>query len=424
MTKTNERRLIITACVSGTLLEWYDFMLFGIFSPIISHLFFPSNNHIASLLATFGTFALGFLSRPIGAIIMGNRGDKKGRKSTFLISLVLMIIPSILIGLLPTYQTIGILSPILLIIFRIVQGISLGGESSGAITYLAEYAKGKERSLLSALPLLSGHAGILLSSLLGFGLTSYLSEDALHSWGWRLPFLLTIVLGAISFYLRTRMQETTIFQELKNKKTTARLPIKAIFQKQRKTLVTLTGALMLSVAFPYFLFFYLPSFVAENPAIDNNSTFFTNSWILLATLFFIPLASYFVTSRWRKQLMMWMCIAIMLLIFPVFHFFLNQNMIDYILIVILLGFFTTTYLSNAPALMAENLDHQFRYTGTSLAMNLAAAFFGGPVPFFMTYFSASPYFKYLAASYFFIIALVSLISLFVLNHQNKFNDTF
>ncbi|MFA8300908.1 MAG: MFS transporter [Hyphomicrobiales bacterium] len=418
----NKKPLIITACISGTILEWYDFTLFGIFSPVISELFFPSDSKVVSLLATFGTFALGFIARPIGAFILGNRGDQKGRKSTFLFSLILMIIPSILIGLLPTYHQIGVWSPALLILLRIIQGISLGGESGGAITYLAEYAKPRERGMFAALPLASAHAGILLSSVIGFVLIEIIGKEDLHSWGWRIPFILTLVLGLIAFYLRKKMEETEVFQELKKKKKVERLPVKTIFHKQGKTLLLLTGAFLTSVSFPYFLFFYLPSFITRNADVSERHSFLINTLILIVTLIIIPLFAYLVPSTQRKKSLIILNIIIAVLVFPVFHFFLEASLHSYLLLVLCLGVFSSGYLANMPAFVSENFYHQFRYTGTNVSMNVASAIFGGTVPLIMTWLSTYRDFKIYAALYFFILAVLSLISVLLIRYKNQFVD--
>lgn len=216
----NKRKTVIIAGIIGNIMEWYDFALYGYMAAIISLLFFPNQTKFLSLLSTYGIFAVGFVMRPIGAAVFGWLGDTIGRSRTMLISVIVMMIPTFALGLLPTYSNVGIWAPILLIIMRLVQGFSVGGEFSSSVTYLVETSAPSKRGLSGSWSNLGSGMGMLLGSLVAASVTSILSADALNSWGWRLPFLLGGILGSASIILRKNLPDSQHFKEMPSPKRT------------------------------------------------------------------------------------------------------------------------------------------------------------------------------------------------------------
>jgi MFS family permease len=213
VTRAKARRVII-ASSAGTVFEWYDFFIFAVLAPFFATLFFPPGNDTAALLSAFGTYAVGFVARPFGAFFLGRLGDVIGRKVTFLISIIFMGFSTFTIGLLPTFAQIGWLAPVLLVVLRLIQGVAVGGEYGGAATYVAEYSPAKARGYTTSWIQTTATIGLLLA-LLFIGLSrSQLSEDEFQRWGWRLPFLVSIFLLALSVYIRVRMDETPVFRRL------------------------------------------------------------------------------------------------------------------------------------------------------------------------------------------------------------------
>ncbi len=220
-----EIRTVITASALGTVFEWYDFFLYGILAALIGSLFFPSDNPTAATLASLATFGAGFGVRPLGAILFGYFGDKVGRKYTFLVTIILMGAATALIGVLPTYAQAGIMAPILLLVLRLLQGLALGGEYGGAAIYVAEHAPPGKRGQYTSWIQVSVVGGFLLCLIVVLTCRHAMSEEAFKSWGWRVPFLLSLVMLAISVYIRMQLSESPIFQAMKEAGTTSKNPL-------------------------------------------------------------------------------------------------------------------------------------------------------------------------------------------------------
>jgi len=236
---------VILASAVGTMIEWYDFYIFGSLAAVISPLFYPQGNNTLALIAYLSTFAVGFVVRPFGALFFGRIGDLVGRKYAFLVTLVLMGGATAAIGLLPTYATIGIAAPIALLVIRVLQGLALGGEYGGAAVYVAEHAPDEHRGFYTSFIQITATLGLFLSLVVILIVQGAMSAEAFRAWGWRIPFLVSIVLVGVSLYIRLRMQESPIFAELKSTGMTSAAPLKEAFTSRvhlRAVLVSLFGA--------------------------------------------------------------------------------------------------------------------------------------------------------------------------------------
>jgi MHS family proline/betaine transporter-like MFS transporter len=206
MAAANTRRIIAAGAI-GNVLEWYDFAVYGYFAAAIGRTFFPSENEVAQVLAAFGIFAVGFLMRPVGGALIGFIGDRMGRRAALTFSVAAMAIPTFLVGVLPGYQTLGIAAPILLTLLRMIQGLSVGGEYTTSIVFMVEHATPGGRGLIGAMGCCGAVGGILAGSATGAALASVMSEAALESWGWRIPFMLGLVVGLAGFFLSRGIHE-------------------------------------------------------------------------------------------------------------------------------------------------------------------------------------------------------------------------
>ncbi|AZY49176.1 MFS transporter [Bordetella avium] len=228
LSRKEERQVVIASTV-GTLFEWYDFFIYGALAVFMSQVLFPQDNPTVSLLAALGALAVGFIIRPLGAVMFGYLGDKLGRKYTFLVTVVMMGGATVLIGCLPSYESAGHLSWILLLTLRVIQGLAVGGEYGGAVIYVAEHCEPKRRGLLTGWIQITSSAGLVLSLLVIVGTQASMSAEDFRQWGWRLPFLLSIVMLAISVYVRAKLHESPVFTRMKQQNRLSRNPVKETF---------------------------------------------------------------------------------------------------------------------------------------------------------------------------------------------------
>ncbi len=237
-------RFVVIAASLGTVFEWYDFFLYGSLAVFFSALFFPSGNETAAFLASLATFGAGFAVRPLGALVFGALGDRIGRKRTFLITMVIMGVSTVIVGLLPTYAQVGVWAPILLVTMRLTQGLAVGGEYGGAATYVAEHAPPGQRGYATSWLQTTATAAFLLSLLVILACRVGVGDDGFRAWGWRIPFLTSVVLLAVSLYIRLKLEESPIFEQMKVEGRTSRAPIRESFgdwNNLKRVVITLFG---------------------------------------------------------------------------------------------------------------------------------------------------------------------------------------
>ncbi len=274
---------VILASSVGTLIEWYDFYIYGTLAPYIAKQFFPADNITASYLAALGSFAAGFIVRPFGALFFGRLGDLIGRKYTFLITLLLMGMSTFAIGLIPGYAKIGMLAPFLILLLRLLQGLALGGEYGGAATYVAEHAPAHRRGFYTGFIQTTATVGLLLSIMVIIGTKTYLGDEAFSEWGWRVPFIVSAVMIAISVYIRLRMSESPLFSKIKESGKLSSNPLKESFAKRdnlKMVLLALFGAVAGQGVIWYTGQFYAMSFMDTVCKIEFN----TVRWILAVAI--------------------------------------------------------------------------------------------------------------------------------------------
>ena len=283
MSTTNSIRKVITASSVGTMIEWYDFYIFGSLAPIIATQFFPKENPTAAFLATLAAFGVGFVIRPFGAIVFGRLGDLVGRKYTFLLTLLIMGGATFAIGLIPNYETIGILAPILVFVLRALQGLALGGEYGGAAIYVAEHAPEGKKGYYTSFIQTTATFGLFISLVVILTCKSLMSADDFNIWGWRIPFLISIFLVIISYYIRTKMEESPVFKELKAQGKTSKNPLKESFGKWPNLKLVLIA--LFGVAAGQGVVWYTGQFYAMNFCIKNlNIDAAQIQWMLIPVL--------------------------------------------------------------------------------------------------------------------------------------------
>lgn len=364
----------------GNILEWYDFGLFTIFSSLFSRLFFPTENPQLALIATVSIFAIGFLCRPIGALLFGYLGDRYGRAKTLRLSILMIFLPTLCIGCLPSYHQLGIAAPILLTLIRMWQGISIGGEYSGNLIYLAETAPTKYRATFTSFASMGSNIGILLAALVGIISTTLLSEQMLFTWGWRIPYLVSGLFCLFIYTFRLQIKETHVFSELKHKMLLAQNPIKIIFEKNFPQLLRTLGLVCMGSTFYFFCFVYLPIFLKQNLHLPIHLISIMMSILISMMIIFVPLAGFICDSFGRRKMLLFNASFIIILLIPGFYFLSHNTLMMIILILTLFTLASSLEQGTTPVSVIENFPPPARYTGVSLGYNLGNGFLGGTVP--------------------------------------------
>jgi len=388
------RRAALASSI-GTTIEWYDFFLYNTAAALVfPHLFFPAATPYAGAMASFATYAVGFVARPLGAAIFGHWGDRIGRKATLIVTLLVMGISSAIVGILPGTAAIGGAAPLILVVLRLVQGLAIGGEWSGSVLIAMEWGDQRKRGLLGSFAQLGVPMGLVLGTGGMTVLSATLSPEQFNSWGWRIPFLFSLVLVAVGLLIRLSILETPMFAKLTEERKTARVPVAdAIRQHWREIL--LSAGLRFSEQMPFYLFttFVLTYVVSRHE--------FTKTFVLKAVLagavcelVAIPLFSHLSDRFGRKRIYLTGAILTGLIAYPYFAV-LSHGGAELIFAAVVVSLFIHG-LQYGPqaALIAENFPTHLRYGGAGLGYQLASVFAGGPAPLIATWLlhkTATPY---------------------------------
>src|ERR1700677_783851 len=319
---TQNEWLVIGASSLGTVFEWYDFYLYGLLATIISAQFFSGVNEVTGFIFALAAFAAGFAVRPFGALVFGRLGDLVGRKHTFLITMSIMGVATFAVGLLPSYATAGVAAPIMLVLLRLLQGLALGGEYGGAATYVAEHAPQGKRGLFTSWIQTTATLGLFAALLVVIGTRTAMGEDAFKVWGWRIPFLVSILLLAVSLWIRMQLAESPVFLKMKNQGPTSKAPLKEAFGQWRNlkiVLIALLGGVMGQAVVWYTGQFYALFFLERMLRVDGATTnILTAVALVLATPGFI-LFGWLSDKIGRKPIILVGCLLAMFTYSPLFH---------------------------------------------------------------------------------------------------------
>lgn len=376
---------VAAATVIGTTIEWYDFFIYGTAAALIfNKLFFPSFDATAGTLAAFGTFAIGLFARPFGALAFGHYGDRVGRKSMLMLSLFLMGVPTVLIGLVPTYDQIGIWAAAVLIFLRILQGIALGGEWGGAVLMAVEHAPDGRRSLFGSLPQAGVPLGLLLSTG-AFALVSLLPDPALLSWGWRLPFLASFILVVIGALVRSKVAESPAFTEVQRKGQTVALPAAQVFGRYRKSLVLAVGSKLAEVTLFYIVTIFVLSYATSKLGMPKPSVL--NGIMLASLVAFVTIPSFGWIGDRIGQRTIYATGGFLLAALAIPFFMLietRETAFVTCAIVLALGICYPMMYGPQPGLLSAQFPPEVRYSGISLGVQIAGAIGGGLAPIIAT----------------------------------------
>lgn len=405
----------------GSLLEAYDYSLYGYFAPILAQLFFPSLDPISSLQASFTVFAVGFITRPIGAAIFGYYGDKYGRKKMLMLSIMLMAIPTALIGILPTYATIGIFAGLLLALCRLLQGLAVGAEFVGTMVYMIEQAPNNRRTFLGSLCICSGYIAMLFTAIIVALLTHFIPADALYTWGWRIPFLLGIFLGYIGLYVRSKLPETPAFKLLVENKSVAMNPLIQTILQNPLTLLLGIGVVMVHALGFYLLFIYMTSYLNIYYKISPEMTSTINTIVLVLAVIVIPIIGMLAEKINKKYFIATSTILLILFSYPLVKLIDHGSFLAILTAQSMLTILLCLTSAVLPSFLSELFPVSLRYTGMALCYNISSVTFGGTAPLVLTLLVEKTQTISAPSFYLILAASITLLSLFLLNNNKLYH---
>lgn len=407
---------VIVASSAGTMIEWYDFYLYGTLAVFFSTLFYPPGNPTVAFLASLATFGAGFAVRPFGAIVFGRVGDLVGRKYAFLVTLTIMGGATTAVGLLPTYEQIGIAAPIILVLLRLLQGLALGGEYGGAATYVAEHAPDNKRGYYTSYIQTTATLGFFLALAVVLATRVSVGDVAFKQWGWRVPFFVSALLLAVSFYIRLKLRESPLFSKLKEAGKTSKAPIKESLGSKRNwklILLALFGATAGQAVVWYTGQFYALYFLQQTLKLD-----YVTSYLIIAAALFIGTPFFIVFGKLsdtlgRKKIMMAGCLLAALTYVPIYmgmsKFANPLNPVMLTVLVLIQVIYVTMVYGPIAAFLVELFPAKIRYTSMSLPYHLGNGEFGGFTPLIASAIVAYTGNIYAGLAYPIAIALLTFI---------------
>jgi metabolite-proton symporter len=384
VTKPNQLRQVILASFIGTTIEWYDFFLYGTAAALVfNRLFFPGLNPLAGTLSAYGTFAVGFVARPLGGIVFGHYGDRIGRKTMLVWSLVLMGVATTLIGLVPGYDRIGIWAPTLLVVLRFVQGFGVGGEWGGAVLLAVEHSGGKRRGFHGSWPQMGVPAGLLLSTAIFALLSARLPASAFLAWGWRVPFLLSALLVGVGLFVRLRVLESPVFVALKETHRDSRAPLVDVFRHHPREVVLGMGLRFAQNVLFYVYTVFVPGYGEKSLGYPRSATLGGVILAALVGLVAIPFWSHISDRVGRRPVYLAGALISLLLAFPSFWLIeRGAGFVGLAIVVAMVGH--DMMYGPMAAYFSELFGTRVRYSGASLIYQFTSIFSGGLAPFVAT----------------------------------------
>jgi MFS transporter, MHS family, proline/betaine transporter len=376
----------VKAAALGNAMEWFDFGVYSYIAVTLGKVFFPSGNPTAQLLSTFGAFAAAFLVRPLGGMIFGPLGDRVGRQKVLAVTMIMMAAGTFAIGLIPSYASIGVGAPLLLLAARLVQGFSTGGEYAGASTFIAEYAPDKKRGFLGSWLEFGTLAGYIGGAGLVTLMTALLSSDDLLSWGWRIPFLIAGPMGIIGLYLRMRLEETPAFAAEVEKAETNRpkVPLREMLAGQWQSLLLCVGLVLVFNVTDYMLLSYMPSFLTSELKYDETHGLLVVLGVMALMMIVQPFAGALTDRVGRRPVIAAGCAGFLFLSIPALLLIRQGSLLAVALGMGALGLLLVCFTAAMPAALPALFPTRVRYGSLSIGFNVSVSLFGGTTPLVVT----------------------------------------
>ena len=411
--------LQIVAAVIGNALEWYDFIVFGFFTVVIARLFFPSDNQYASLLLTTATFGVGFFMRPVGGVLLGIYADRRGRKAALLMVITLMTIAIAMIAFAPTYAAIGVAAPLIMVLARLLQGFSAGGEFASATAFLTESAPATRRGLYGSWQMVGQGLAVLLGAILGTLLTRSLTPETLDSWGWRIPFLFGLIIGPVGLYIRRKLDETSAFLQ-SNRSLAGQQGAGSVLMSHVKEMLACLGMVVSGTISFYVILIYIPTFARTQLHLPLDQAFLAQSIGLACEVVLIPICGLLSDFVGRKPVMITALVLDLLVTYPLFSWVSASPSFGALLTmqIILCSLFG---VFNGPisTALAEQFPTRVRSTALAIAYNVAVMLFGGFAQFFVTWLIQATGTPIAPAYYLMFGAAVGLLAAFFLKERAR-----
>lgn len=404
------RKIVITGSIANSL-EWYDFALYAHFASILGKKFFPEFDSNAALLATLSVFAVGFLMRPLGAIIFGVIGDKYGRKTSLSLAILFMSIPTALVGVLPDYETIGVAAPVILCLLRLVQGLSLGGALISSASYIVEHAKPKHRGLVGSASMFSLCFGFMLGSLVAWLFARYMSPENFVAFGWRIPFLFGLVAMVVSYYLKHYAEESPEFSKAKDEGLLIEKPLKKLFKSYKLTVLASIAINALGSVGFYTLAVFIGRYLENARGMQLAEISILESCIMVVVMLSVVAAGALSDLIGQRRWFMLVAIATIIAIFPIIYFIEHGSYGAIFASQFVFALLVGSWIGPEPSFQMSMYPTNVRNTGVALSYNMGCAMFGGTAPAISQYFFELSEDINFVIYYIAIVALVGLLTL-------------
>ncbi|MGN5237092.1 MFS transporter [Rhodococcus sp. SJ-3] len=412
--KTQSTATVIRAAVVGTIVEYYDFGIYGYMATMVATLFFVSENDTAALLGTFAAFAVAFFLRVPGGIVFGHIGDRYGRKTALSWTILLMVVATAAMGLMPTYATLGVWATVLLVLARCLQGFAAGGELGGANAFVSESAPARWRATQTSMVNSGTYLGSLMASLVALGITSTFSEEQILEWAWRIPFLLSVVIGVIGVWIRNHLEDTPQFEEMAENGETKKLPVVELLKTSGGSVVKIIMLGALIVGGYYVASVYAATYLQTEGGQTSSAAFLSTSLALVLGVITLPISGYMADKYGRKPVLFAGSLAAAVLGVPMFMLMAGGTLWQAVLGQSVLFICVSVVNGASFVVYVEMLKASVRYSGIALGNNVTNMCLGGTAPFIATWLIDVTGNSLAPAGYFVFTALLTLVAVFLI----------